>query len=154
MDSFKGITLFHGVSDYRNYINDRYFSTLDFIFAKKDFTTAFIFFDVCMRSFLFRTTFILDILFMHSLENEILKRQQILTDLVVLYTEKLLYNKISLSKVLINKFRETHLRLRDVIISYDDISGLSIICIVLFFIMYLLTDINGFVSNVNKGKLN
>jgi len=148
----KGFALFRAVEDNSKYINDRYYSILDFLLNNSILTKLFVFCDVWFRSFLFRATFILDMIFMLSLENEIWKRQQILTDLVILYAEKLSERRISLSKDLINKFRVTCRRLRDLILNYDSISGPSIIVVILFFIMYLLTDINSFVANENTGN--
>lgn len=93
----------------------------------------------------------LDMIFMIVLENEIWKRQKLLTDLIVLYTEKLYEHRINLSKILINKFRLTHRRLHEIIISADEISGPAFLVVVLFFIFYSLTDINSFVVIENKG---
>jgi hypothetical protein len=148
---FKGFVLFCGVGDYGKYLNERYFSLLDYLLVNKILLKILVFIDIWFRSFLFRATFILDMIFMIVLENEIWKRQKLLTDLIVLYTEKLYEHRINLSKILINKFRLTHRRLHEIIISADEISGPASLVVVLFFIFYSLTDINSFVVIENKG---
>jgi hypothetical protein len=128
---------------------------LDNLFDSSKHTLSlklFVFIDVWLKSFLFRATFIGDVVFCLALLNEIWLRQETMNQMVALYAEKLKERKIEISSEIIRKFRSTHRNLLNLTHQWDSIYGPGMILYFSFFLLYLLADINNFVMNGRKGK--
>ena len=150
---FIGFAIFRGIKDYEEYINERYFYLIHNLFADKTSLKLFVLIDVWLKSFLFRATFILDVMFALSIQREIWKRQRILTDLVHLYVKMYFKGFISYSSQIVYRFSQTHQRLRNAMITFDQIYSQAMVIWFLFFLMYLMADINNFIINGIKGMI-
>lgn len=103
--------------------------------------------DVWFRSFLFRATFIFDVVFCQAMVIEIHKRLKTFNGILAQYEQNIADRLVVPSVSMIRKLRRTHMRLRSAIKTFDDIIAPGMIVWFAFFVLYSLSDINNFLAN-------